>query len=183
MAAPSAPRMQSGSRAERRVGMLTVRRRRCAEAGRGLAGPGNAGVHGADIKGVPIFTHREGTVVSTIPATPTSGPVISAVDIDLAEAESGSGGTVRRPRHRSAPPTSCPPRLCGSREASDSTPSGLSLALRRLFHEGRIFWPRGVRTARRPHLPKCTPPQSSSTPASCSSSRRWKPPQQTGPVL
>ena len=110
---------------------------------------------------------------------------VSAVDTSPRRSESGviaarPGASVTGP----SPPSPArrlrwgPVVMVGRRLRSESR-LGSACSTR-----GGIYWPRVVRTARRPHLPKVPPPSSSSTPPSCSASRRRRqPPQRPGQPL
>ena len=124
-------------------------------------GRDESGVHSADINPRIGAAHPRETAgfQRSLLGALTPSPLMSALwTPGRAGAKArGSCGSARRLRHRSARPTS-DRRLCWGLEA---------MTRRRLRLESRlelacstrvgIYWPRVVRTARRPHLPKVHP--------------------------
>ena len=152
----------SGSRAERR-GHADCPVGDEAPKGRGLAGPGRSLVSMV----LTLKAYRRGTPernrsIPTISAGCLGGRLgnVSAVDTSPRRSESGvlaaqPGAPVTGPPHRSLPAACAGSGGQGSASAPPRVgPSWLELAC---STRGGIYWPRVVRTARRPHLPPVLP--------------------------
>ena len=150
----------SGSRVER-LGHVDCPVGDDAPKGRDLAGPGRSLVSMVlTLKAYRRHTPGRNRRISTIPAGRTDvGPVnVSAVDTGPCGSESGvlaarSGAPVTGPPHRLLPAVCAEGREAMTRRRSRFE-SRLELACSTRVG---IYWPRGVRTARRPHLPKVHP--------------------------
>ena len=124
-------------------------------------GRDESGVHSADINPRIGAAHPRETAgfQRSLLGALTPSPLMSALWTPgrAGARVRGSCGSARRLRHRSARPTS-DRRLCWGLEAMTRRRPRLESRLE-LACSTRvgIYWPRVVRTARRPHLPKVHP--------------------------
>ena len=145
------------------LGRLVVLEVRAGPKGRGLAGPGRSLVSMVlTLKAYRGCTPKRNRRISTIPAGRTDAGLVdvSAVDTGPRRSESGvlaaqPGAPVTGPPHRSLPAACAGSGGQGSASAPPRVgPSWLELACSTRVG---IYWPRVVRTARRPQPPKVHP--------------------------